>query len=67
MQSVLKTAIMGLVTISASLPSIASTAPPIEVGEKFPDVLLPSLEDGSAMRLSDFRLKPVVLQIFASW
>jgi hypothetical protein len=46
--------------------AIART-PPIEVGQPFPDLVLPQLDDGQPGRLSDYRPKPVVLHIFASW
>lgn len=42
-------------------------APPIEVGQPFPDLVLPALNGDEPMRISDFRPKPVVLHIFASW
>jgi len=37
------------------------------VGDLFPDLGFPSLEDGTATRLSDFRGKKVMLHVFASW
>lgn len=38
-----------------------------EVGEPFPNVTLPSAEDGSPLSLADFRGQKVILHIFASW
>ena len=49
------------------LTRAAEAAPPIEVGQPFPDLVLPALDGGEPVRMSDFRPKPVVLHIFASW
>ena len=38
-----------------------------ENGKPHPDFVLPSIEDGSPVRLSDFRGKKVLLLHFASW
>jgi hypothetical protein len=38
-----------------------------EVGKPHPDFILPSIEDGSPIQLSDFRGKKVLLMHFASW
>ncbi len=40
---------------------------PFAVGEIFPDLAFPSLDDGAAKRLSDFRGRKVMLHVFASW
>ena len=37
------------------------------VGEPFPDLVLPSLEDGSPLSISHFRGQKVILHVFASW
>ena len=37
------------------------------VGEEHPDFALPSIQDGSKIKLSDHRGKKVVLIHFASW
>jgi hypothetical protein len=42
-------------------------ASPFTVGEAFPDLAFPSLEDGTPRRLSDFRGRKVMLHVFASW
>jgi len=49
------------------LTPAAGAAPPIKVGQPFPDLVLPALNGDQPMRMSDFRPKPVVLHIFASW
>ncbi len=39
----------------------------IETGRPFPDIVLPSLKDGSPMWLRQFRGRKVLLHVFASW
>jgi len=41
--------------------------PRFDVGDVFPDLVLPSLDDGTPLRLSDFRGRKVMLHVFASW
>ena len=38
-----------------------------EVGDRFPDLELPALADGSPLSIRDFRGRKVVLHVFASW
>ncbi len=45
----------------------ATPAPVIEEGVAFPDLLFPSLEDGTARSIRDFRGEKLILHIFASW
>ncbi len=37
------------------------------VGQVFPDIVLPSLEDGQPTSMSEFRGQKVILHVFASW
>jgi len=50
---------------------VATVAPvwsgPFEVDRPFPDLTLPSLEDGRPTSLADFRGQKIVLHVFASW
>ncbi len=39
----------------------------IKVGEPFPPLVLPSLEDGKRKSIAEFRGQKVILHIFASW
>lgn len=39
----------------------------IKKGEPFPDLVLPSMEDGSPTSIRDFRGQRVMLHVFASW
>jgi len=38
-----------------------------EVGKPFPELTLPSLEDGSPTSIADFRGNKILLHVFASW
>ena len=46
---------------------VTSAAPRFEVGQPFPDLVLPSIEDGTPMSIADFRGQKLVLHVFASW
>lgn len=37
------------------------------VGQAFPDIVFPSLEDGHPLSLAHFRGRKVILHIWASW
>lgn len=39
----------------------------IEKGKPFPDLRLPSLQDGRPMSVTDFRGEKLILHIWASW
>jgi len=66
---------MRLFTLASTLLSLfivkTSLANPqpvgFEVGHTFPNLVLPSLEDGQPMSLAQFRGQKLILQIFASW
>jgi hypothetical protein len=49
------------------LVSTAVQGATLEVGSRFPDLVLPSLEDGSPTSIADYRGERVVLHVFASW
>jgi peroxiredoxin len=38
-----------------------------EVGNVFPDIVLPALKNGRPLSLAKFRGRKVILHIFASW
>ncbi|MEM7354101.1 MAG: hypothetical protein AAF657_25080 [Acidobacteriota bacterium] len=46
-----------------------ATAPAVgfEVGNRFPEIVLPSLEDGKPLSIASFRGRKVALHIWASW
>lgn len=67
-----RAALLCAVALVATLvaPSGAQTPAPVPrlaVGELFPEIELPSLEDGSPGSLRQFRGHKVILHIFASW
>ena len=55
----------GLLLASMRPAAVASTE--LEIGEPFPDLVLPALEDGRPRSLAEFRGKKLILYIFASW
>jgi len=50
--------------VAAVSPVLSS---PFAEGQPFPDLLLPSIEDGRPTSLAEFRGQKIVLQVFASW
>ena len=50
------------VTVAPAAPSL-----PFEVGAPFPDIVLPSLEDGRPTTVADFAGRKLALHVFASW
>ena len=54
-------------TASVVVASDPVPAPRFEVGTAFPDIALPSLDDGRPMSIHDFRGQKVMLHVFASW
>jgi hypothetical protein len=53
--------------LGTSLGAWGQVPPAIRVGEPFPDLVLPRLEDGRPASLADFRGTKLVLHVFASW
>ena len=39
----------------------------LEVGQPFPDIVLPNLADGRAGSIAQFRGRKLLLHVFASW
>ncbi len=61
-------AILLAISVSVALGTGASAqSPQFEVGQPFPDIVLPSLEDGRPTSIADFRGKKLILHVFASW
>lgn len=44
-----------------------STAADLKPGKPFPGLVFPSIEDGSALSVNQFRGQKTLLHIFASW
>ena len=63
--TILITTIVALFSMNESQAQRASYSP--KVGQPHPDFILPSIEDGKPVQLSDFRGKKVLLMHFASW
>ena len=53
--------------VAGEAPALQRLDSPFTVGEPFPDLAFPSLDDGTPARLSDFRGRKVMLHVFASW
>ena len=64
-QNVIPAIIVALFATSISNAQIASFSP--KDGQPHPDFILPSIEDGKPIQLSDLRGKKVLLMHFASW
>lgn len=45
----------------------SSAAAALAVGQPFPTLTLPALEDGRPRSLAEFRGRKVILHVFASW
>ena len=48
-------------------PLNGRSAPQIEEGKLFPNLVLPDLESGQPTSIQDFHGRKIVLHIFASW
>ncbi len=56
-----------LVLVSICLSTSNLTAYELKVGEPFPTLTLPSLQDGRPLSVADFRGEKLILHIWASW
>ncbi len=59
--------ISGAALLAISGMAAQAEPPKIELGKPFPDLLLPSMEDGSPTSIADFRGRKLILHVFASW
>ncbi len=50
-----------------SRTSDTSRRSPFQVGQPFPDLTLPALQDGLPASIRDYRGQKVILHVFASW
>jgi hypothetical protein len=64
-----KLSLAGLFLLAGLIPAAPGVAAGdgLEPGRRFPDLVLPSLEDGKPSSISDFRGHKLVLHVFASW
>ena len=58
-----------LIGATSAVPAYGQrgVASSFEVGQPFPAITLPALEDGRPASLADFRGKKLLLHVFASW
>jgi hypothetical protein len=61
-KQLLSALLLGFCSMNAAEPAAA-----IGVGKPFPNIVLPTLNEGRPMSIADFRGKKVLLHIFASW
>jgi hypothetical protein len=60
--------VMGLAATTVVTPSGAQAQGiGFEMGQPFPTLSFPALEDGRPRSIADFRGKRVILHVFASW
>lgn len=61
--------ILGIGVFTGAISDAVQTAigRELKVGQPFPTLVLPSLEDGSPLSLAKFRGQKVILHIWASW
>ena len=48
-------------------PSGAAAGTGLDIGNRFPELTLPSLVDGEPMSIASFRGRKLVLHVWASW
>ena len=58
-------AISGLAAMACFTPTAASAD--LKEGQAFPPLVLPSLDEGKALSIADFRGRKIALHVFASW
>jgi len=50
-----------------TLQEPSARAPRIALGEPFPNLVLPSVDDGRPRSIAEFRGRKLALHVFASW
>ena len=56
-----------LAVIGMTAPAMALGTGRIQVGQPFPELVLPRIDDGEPLSLASYRGRKVVLHVFASW
>ena len=56
-----------LIVTACVMPILASGNPFIREGERFPEIVLPAIDDGAALSIASFRGQKLMLHNFASW
>ena len=55
-----------VLSLALAAPAVAGEGR-LAVGDPFPDLTLPALQDGKPVSIRDFRGQKLILHIFASW
>ena len=63
MKRVIQTVAITMMLMSTNV----KTSMAMNVGNRFPAIVLPSVEDESAMSIEQFRGQKLMLHVFASW
>jgi hypothetical protein len=59
--------VLSLIITSCVLMTLPMQAASFQRGQPFPDVLLPSLENGEPLSIGQFQGQKLMLHLFASW
>lgn len=61
--------ILGLALGSTAMlaPAASAAETGLDVGNRFPELVLPSLADGDPLSIASFRGRKLVLHVWASW
>ncbi len=62
-----RTAALGLAFSATLGVSVTDAGVDVRIGEPFPELVLPTLADGSPLSVERFRGRKVLLHQFASW
>ncbi len=54
-------------TLTLASDAAGATATGLDVGDRFPELVLPSLADGEPTSIASFRGRKLVLHVWASW
>lgn len=54
-------------TLSSALPTVRESGVGMEMGQQYPDIVLPALDGSGPLSVSHFRGRKIILLQFASW
>jgi len=63
----LRTALFAILLASSQVATPQDASKRFKVGEPFPDLVFPSVENGQPSSIAAYRGRKVLLHIFASW
>ena len=58
---------LGSVAMFSAPLSTSAQEEGLQVGDRFPEIVLPSLEDGTPLSVASFRGRKLILHVWASW